>query len=109
MVSGAVLVALKREFAIGRISRSQMAGILERIRNFRNQESIHIFLCGLRGSGKTTLLYKSLLNDWEGICNEIEPTTLYHYEELRLRGRCFSIWDFSGDVKVTSLRHIEAK
>ncbi|CDR96233.1 ADP-ribosylation factor 1 [Babesia bigemina] len=65
-----------------------MVGILERIKNFRNRESIHIFLCGLRGS------------DWEGICSEIEPTTLYHYEELHIRGKRFSIWDFSGDAKV---------
>ncbi|KAK1936848.1 hypothetical protein X943_001211 [Babesia divergens] len=77
-----------------------MAFLLEKIANIRKTQNINVFLCGLRSSGKTTLLYKSLMNDWHNICTEIEPTTLYHYEELHFGGMKYGIWDFSGDVKV---------
>lgn len=78
-----------------------MAFLLKKIESLRRRHNIHVFLCGLRGSGKTTLLYKSLLNGWNNIYDEIEPTTLYHYEELAFDGKKYGIWDFSGDIKVS--------
>ncbi|ORM40439.1 uncharacterized protein BXIN_2096 [Babesia sp. Xinjiang] len=80
-----------------------MVSLLEKLVNLNKTRNIHVFLCGLRGSGKTTLLYKSLIKDWNNIHDEIEPTILYHYEELRLNGRCYGIWDFSGDSKVKDI------
>ncbi|GIX61949.1 ADP-ribosylation factor, putative [Babesia caballi] len=77
-----------------------MVSLLEKILSFNKPKNINVFLCGLRGSGKTTLLYKSLIKDLGAVVNELEPTTLYHYEELRVGRKQFGIWDFSGDVTV---------
>lgn len=73
---------------------------MEKIATLKRKQNINVFLCGLRGSGKTTLLYKSLITNWQTICNEIEPTTLFHYENLRFDRTEYGIWDFSGDMQV---------
>ncbi|EDO05118.1 ADP-ribosylation factor family protein [Babesia bovis T2Bo] len=80
-----------------------MVSLLGKLVNLTRGKVIHVFFCGLRGSGKTTLLYKSLIKDWVNISNEIEPTILYHYEELWLKRKCFGIWDFSGDSKIKDI------
>ncbi|KAK1444328.1 hypothetical protein BgAZ_102340 [Babesia gibsoni] len=80
-----------------------MAALMEKIATLKRKQNINVFLCGLRGSGKTTLLYKSLITNWQTICNEIEPTTLFHYENLRFDRTEYGIWDFSGDMQVTAV------
>ncbi|EKX74417.1 ADP-ribosylation factor, putative [Theileria equi strain WA] len=77
-----------------------MKGVLTK---FSKSQPIHVLLLGLRGSGKTLLLYKTFLPKWDTAAAEIEPTILYHYEEVKYSNKTLGIWDFSGDPMIRNV------